>query len=1140
MHPDSQSQRASETDRQLRLQHRHHLQHHEANSGVTPPTAATSSAGDRIPNTLTRPTLESNPSSSSAASENILLLNSPGPRESRRKKNKLSSSDGKTITILKRAPEASGSGSNAYGALSSGMVAVGLNDANYNNNTHHYHHGGDGGLSSSYSHSHLHTRSHSNTRDSHVEATATSTTTTHTSTGVHTQAHANTTVGESLLSATATSTKADGVMTPRAYDIRHAYEGHGYGYLYPRDRRQRDFGSEEGEEEEGDDGGGEEGGGGEMEWCIDKYGQRRRRRKGTIPSRLVHDGNGDSLAVMGGVGEMEWYLDRYGRRQRRIRSWEATAVYEPHSRRRESGPNGVIYGGMDEDRHDEDRHDEDEDEDEDEEEAEEEEEESGSESESATEQSLIRPPEAITGSVAEEEGAEDANGDPLTEEKTNTKTKAKRKKTKKRKVPVTHPLSSTGAALASALAHSHSVPNLRSTITTTGSADLSTTEAEDGDGDEDDYDRDDRREVASSSSTSGGDKDVRGVDGNFPGLSPGLGNGLGLSTTTTTLGTGTVTLKKEKKEKKKKKKKEKPVFVLRGDPQLGRSLGIIFATTTDDSAAEEFGFGFGKQRQRHARLVLLARHLQVLFPEETEVLGKVVAKLAPPPPPGFVSDDTRAGLNKKEKKKQKQKGSRVLFLDDDCSLEYSSLASSDLQRATGATERGDGFPFRFDGYGYDPDPRGDVPGRKDTLVHVFIDHSNILIGLLSHIKRTSRKLKIPPSSSSSSKHVYPPSTDGITRSTNTTGSRPLPIPKTKAGVPVLETKPIIPLPSFAVSRSAPTTMSKGALKSALLAHRYDVASEDSGDVNDLGSSGVEIDGEEEDVPVFEFEDERYGFEKSTRGVKEGQGILLAAVGLKAKQKQKEKQKEKAAVAIKRSPHLWHAALALVLERGRPVTRRVVVASSPLYQPMDDMERLGYEVSVLTRVPDLGDGADRLEKAARHESSSSHNKDADYNNNYYGSSSPTKGSRSIGKSHSRRILMNGECSMGSTSSGGAATQTTGQGSTPLRVKYREQGVDELLQLKLLTVIAATERVPEGATIVLATGDGNVGQFNEDGYLGPVRMALKHGWKVELYAWEDGLSRSWRREFGPTSEWGRKGMFRVIAMEQFAECLVDLGY
>lgn len=35
----------------------------------------------------------------------------------------------------------------------------------------------------------------------------------------------------------------------------------------------------------------------------------------------------------------------------------------------------------------------------------------------------------------------------------------------------------------------------------------------------------------------------------------------------------------------------------------------------------------------------------------------------------------------------------------------------------------------------------------------------------------------------------------------------------------------------------------------------------------------------------------------------------------------------------------------------------------------------------------------------------------------------------------------------------------------------------------------------------------------------------------------LGRAWRREFGEGTEWGRKGMFRVIGMEQFAASLVE---
>ena len=116
---------------------------------------------------------------------------------------------------------------------------------------------------------------------------------------------------------------------------------------------------------------------------------------------------------------------------------------------------------------------------------------------------------------------------------------------------------------------------------------------------------------------------------------------------------------------------------------------------------------------------------------------------------------------------------------------------------------------------------------------------------------------------------------------------------------------------------------------------------------------------------------------------------------------------------------------------------------------------------------------------------------------------------------------------------AAGEGSGSGSgTPSRLKYREQGVDELLQLKLHQALASTDEVPPNATIVLATGDGNVGQFNEEGFLGCVRLALKKGWRVELYAWEGGLSKTWKREFGGNKK------FEIYMLDRFAMDLLEL--
>jgi hypothetical protein len=231
--------------------------------------------------------------------------------------------------------------------------------------------------------------------------------------------------------------------------------------------------------------------------------------------------------------------------------------------------------------------------------------------------------------------------------------------------------------------------------------------------------------------------------------------------------------------------------------------------------------------------------------------------------------------------------------------------------------------------------------------------------------------------------------------------------------------------------------------------------------------------------------------------------------------------------------MLHPALALILERGRPITRRVLVASSPLYQPMDTAEQLGYEVRIYARVPDTGDGQDRRSSV---DMSKGHSR---------------KTSSSFPKGHSRK--KSGNTSTESETSGhlGSFPRATGpsnskqpvQQSSPTSpgvlnsrpVRYREQGVDELLQLKLHQAIADVDTPPPNATIVLATGDGNVGQFNDDGFLGPVRTALKKGWKVELYAWQDGLSKSWMKEFG---EGSFKERFIIIGLEQFAFDMVHV--
>ena len=82
-------------------------------------------------------------------------------------------------------------------------------------------------------------------------------------------------------------------------------------------------------------------------------------------------------------------------------------------------------------------------------------------------------------------------------------------------------------------------------------------------------------------------------------------------------------------------------------------------------------------------------------------------------------------------------------------------------------------------------------------------------------------------------------------------------------------------------------------------------------------------------------------------------------------------------------------------------------------------------------------------------------------------------------------------------------------------YYEEGVNKLLQLKLLQVVSTVDVLLPGLMIVLVTGDGNVSQFNKEGFRSCMCTVLKKGWHVELYAWESGLSQAWVHEFAEGS-------------------------
>ena len=148
------------------------------------------------------------------------------------------------------------------------------------------------------------------------------------------------------------------------------------------------------------------------------------------------------------------------------------------------------------------------------------------------------------------------------------------------------------------------------------------------------------------------------------------------------------------------------------------------------------------------------------------------------------------------------------------------------------------------------------------------------------------------------------------------------------------------------------------------------------------------------------------------------------------------------------------ALSLILRRGRlsPPGTLHLVASSPLKQNLDPLVRLGWEVSILKRVEVYEDEV--------HDSTAMH------------------------LVPRPQVRISGTNDIGSR-------------------RYKEQGVDEILHLKLLQALNNKPiPAPRGSTIVLATGDARGGQFNRDGFVGGVREALKRGWVVELWSFRSG--------------------------------------
>ncbi|EAW16490.1 NYN domain-containing protein [Aspergillus fischeri NRRL 181] len=174
---------------------------------------------------------------------------------------------------------------------------------------------------------------------------------------------------------------------------------------------------------------------------------------------------------------------------------------------------------------------------------------------------------------------------------------------------------------------------------------------------------------------------------------------------------------------------------------------------------------------------------------------------------------------------------------------------------------------------------------------------------------------------------------------------------------------------------------------------------------------------------------------------------------------------------------------LILERGRPAAKRVLVGSDR-FAAIDESQKLGYEANILDRVHKV-------------------------------------------KHVTRRQLKYRKNPRVSSQEGGSGSETN---DAP-EERWVEQGVDEILHLKILESLVDTD---EPATIVLATGDAAEAEYS-GGFMKMVERALQRGWNVELVSFSQVTSFAYRRkEF--RAKWGKQ--FRFIALDEFSEELLDM--
>jgi hypothetical protein len=197
------------------------------------------------------------------------------------------------------------------------------------------------------------------------------------------------------------------------------------------------------------------------------------------------------------------------------------------------------------------------------------------------------------------------------------------------------------------------------------------------------------------------------------------------------------------------------------------------------------------------------------------------------------------------------------------------------------------------------------------------------------------------------------------------------------------------------------------------------------------------------------------------------------------------------------------ALALLIERRRPVAKRVLVGSTPHLPAFDKAKAVGYECNILEKVYKAKELTERMV----------YFRDLDHGKL---------------RSRARAPPANNVATLNGNGNGSGSETNAPQYAPPRMI---EQGVDEILHLKILESIVDTD---VSGTMVLATGDAAQAEYS-GGFMAMAERALKKGWNVELVSWSKNISAMYTKRAW-TEAWGDR--FRIVLLDDYAEELLDM--